>query len=490
MVVVNCPYCGTKNDPDRNQWLSCHGCGKRFAIDKQTTGPGATVSGTKDPWEESPGDKVLFFLCIALVYFCQQELIPGREWLGLGLTKIGIMVLGATGVGLFVAYRVRECHFTGLVAGYVAGFCGLGVSALVLPCWDWAGFTILIQIFCMAIGVIPGMIVFGLFAAMERPTPETRQMRANLLSEAREAGVGLLRQVPRFGVLLLRQLQRAGGWLLRYLGRVKHYLLTASLTVAAFAGILLGCDALFGTSSGLLGNHLVRTLACSAVLGIFLFAAVRARRRSPSAWGACLASGAVLGTAAWCLVPTWDGIRLWDASSRLREISTQLDELDRGEWTSFKELSDEARRIVSAFSRTRDGYTPTGQQVLAAEAAWAVRSVSAVLDTARAVQQPAPKAAREILAECAAALRQARGEDASRERWPEARQLLLRAQLDACRWTVRPLIEADHFEEAAQLARTTTADLDAEAAVFGLGDDLRRFRELSSSLAALARLAR
>jgi hypothetical protein len=68
--------------------------------------------------------------------------------------------------------------------------------------------------------------------------------------------------------------------------------------------------------------------------------------------------------------------------------------------------------------------------------------------------------------------------------------LLVRAQLDACRWSVRPLIEADLFEEAARWARETTAELESEAVFLGQGEDLRRFREQCSYLAALARAAR
>lgn len=272
---------------------------------------------------------------------------------------------------------------------------------------------------------------------------------------------------------------------IRAIGR---YVLAVALTIAAFAGIVLGCDAVFGTSSGFLGSHGLRTTACLLAVGFWIFVAVRTQQKITR--NAYLASSVVLGTLTWCLLPTADGVQLWNASSRLEKLADQLDQLSSGDWQGFQETSAQAGRIVVAFGRTRHGYIASGQKMAEAEAAWVSRSVQAAIEAARELQEKVPDRARNTLGACAEALRQSTSLDMAKDRWLESRRLLLRAQLDACRWSVRPLIEADHFEEAAQLARATTTELESEAACVGEAEDLRCFREQCSYLAALARVAR
>src|SRR5262249_10823006 len=154
------------------------------------------------------------------------------------------------------------------------------------------------------------------------------------------------------------------------------------------------------------------------------------------------------------------------------------------------QLSAEARPIIAAFGRTRDGYTPSAQEEFAAEAAWAARSVRAAGEVARAVQEKSPGRAREVLATCAAALQQAKALETSGEEWVEAGELRWGPELEGGGWAARLLIEVDRFEEAAGFAANMASSLEAEAARLGQAEDLRRFREQCSYLAALARVAR
>src|SRR5205807_240369 len=96
---------------------------------------------------------------------CQDEFLPGREKFGVGWPKIVIVSIGAVALGLIVSVVARPYHIFGLISGFVAGFCILGASALVLPHVviavprDGKSIT-LIKLLVAAFGALPGVVLF------------------------------------------------------------------------------------------------------------------------------------------------------------------------------------------------------------------------------------------------------------------------------------------------------------------------------------------
>jgi hypothetical protein len=75
------------------------------------------------------------------------------------------------------------------------------------------------------------------------------------------------------------------------------------------------------------------------------------------------------------------------------------------------------------------------------------------------------------------------------ERFAAARRQVLTARLEAARWTLRPLVEKDQFQAAAEKAQTLEAELREEAQDLGMARQLENFRDAYHYLAALDRRA-
>jgi hypothetical protein len=56
-----------------------------------------------DPAIKSARATVAIALGVIVLLFCQNELLPGHEWIGLGWPRIAIVATGATALGLIAA---------------------------------------------------------------------------------------------------------------------------------------------------------------------------------------------------------------------------------------------------------------------------------------------------------------------------------------------------------------------------------------------------